>query len=140
MSKEKSLWARLARVKKDYDLELNRLENTAGEGTPDVEGFVEGAQIWIELKSCKRPVRPTTPIRPVKREKQGEWQTRRAAAGCRTGWILIQVGEAHKAKLYLIPGVHYAKITDTEDMLELLAVNGPNAAPLEVLLRAARGW
>jgi len=140
MAKEKSLWGRLARVKKDHDLELNRLENTAGEGTPDVEGFVASAQIWIELKSCKRPMRPTTPIRPAKREKQAEWQTRRANAGCKTGWVLIQVGESYKAKLYLIPGIHYELITDTEDMLALLAVNDPAASPYEILLRAAQGW
>jgi hypothetical protein len=123
-----------------HALHLCRIENEAGEGNPDVEGCIDGRLVQIELKSCARPARAETLIRPKTRESQSIWHGLRTKAGCRFHWILIQVGEAHKARLYLIPGCHYDEITAPEHHLELLSVCDPTATPREILLRSAMGW
>jgi hypothetical protein len=145
MARESSLWQRcktgirhLAAL--GHKVHFCRVENAAGEGHPDVEGVVNGAQCWIELKSCDRPKRHTTVIRPKTRESQSIWHAQRAAAGCRMHWVLIQVGEASKAKLYLIPGHRYDKITCTEDDLLLMSHVPEDAFLADVLLEAAKGW
>jgi hypothetical protein len=117
-----------------------RLENSAGEGNPDVEGVINGDQCWIELKSNLRPKRPGTVIRSKTRESQSIWHNERTAAGSRIHWVLIQVGEAHAAKLYLIPGFWYDKIIATEADLAAMASCDAHASVAEVLLRACEGW
>ena len=79
-------------------------------------------------------------IRPKVRESQADWFIERTEAGCRTNWILIQVGEAHEARLYLVPGNQYGEIVATEAELELMSVCDPTISPVDVLLRASRGW
>jgi hypothetical protein len=116
------------------------MENSAGEGGPDVEGVINGDQCWIELKSNDRPARPTTVIRSKTRESQSIWHNARTAAGSRIHWILIQVGEAHAAKLYLICGNRYDEIITTEADLAEMSVVDPRASVAEVLLRACEGW
>jgi hypothetical protein len=144
MALESSLWKRCRDgavvLRRDHKVDLQRVENVAVSGHPDVEGCIDGAQVWIELKSCSRPVRPGTPIQPKKRISQGIWHRERANAGCRCNWILIQVGEGHKALLYLIPGCRYDEITVPEYKLALLSVVRASAAVPDVLLRAAQGW
>ena len=152
MALEKALWQR---VKKGgialkllgHRVVLTRIENMVDEGTPDVEGCVfpqtamGGAQIWIELKSCDRPARASTPIRPKVRPSQSDWHRERTAAGSRHHFVLIQVGEASQAKLYLIPGRDYDLIVAPEIDLELLSVLSYSTVPMtQVLLRAAAGW
>jgi hypothetical protein len=117
-----------------------RLENSAGEGNPDVEGVINGAQCWIELKSNVRPVRPTTVIRSKTRESQSIWHRERTEAGSTIHWVLIQVGEAHAAKLYLVPGSLYDNILVPENELRQLSAIAPDAPMGEVLLRACEGW
>lgn len=117
-----------------------RLENSAGEGNPDVEGVVNGDQCWIELKSNDRPARATTAIRSKTRESQSIWHRERTNAGSRIHWVLIQVGEAHAAKLYLIPGKLYDSINTTEAALTEMSAVSPYATVAEVLLRACEGW
>jgi hypothetical protein len=144
MALEKSLWQRLITAQKQligagHLIHLCRLENSAGSGNPDVDGCLDSHQLWIELKSCTRPVRAKTPIRPKWRPSQKEWFERRVRAGCKINWILLQVGDAQKAKLYLLPGAEYGLI-GPEAEFELLSVCDPFATPATVLLRAVQGW
>jgi hypothetical protein len=145
MALEKFLWGRcrtgLKNLRKlGHKAHFCRLENSAGEGNPDVEGVIDGAQCWIELKSCERPKRATTMIRPKTQESQSIWHNERTAAGSRIHWVLMQVGEAQTARLYLIPGSHYDAITATEDDLDMMSVIDATADMVQVLLRAVKGW
>lgn len=145
MARESSLWGRCNRAikllkKRGHDAHFCRLENSAGEGNPDVEGVLNGDQCWIELKSNDRPVRPMTPIRSKTRESQSIWHRERTDAGSRIHWVLIQVGEAHAARLYLIPGSQYDKIIAPECSLAAMSLITPDASVPEVLLRACEGW
>ena len=146
MASERSLWTRIRdtaipelRYKK-HRVDLQRLENAVGQGHPDVEGCIDGAQVWLELKSEGRPARPTTRIRPKTRESQSIWHRERTEAGSRCHWVLLQVGEGRKAFLYLLPGDRYDEIAASEPELELLSVLPPTASLADVLLRAVRGW
>lgn len=145
MARESSLWQRcrtgIKHLKKcGHKTHFCRVENAAGEGNPDVEGVVNGDQCWIELKSNDRPKRPTTAIRPKTRESQSIWHAERTRAGSRMHWVLMQVGEAHAAKLYLIPGSAYDHIHATEADLAASSVVSPEADMASVLLRACEGW
>jgi hypothetical protein len=145
MAKEKSLWGRCQTGIKNlkecgHATHFCRLENSAGEGNPDVEGVINGDQCWIELKSNLRPKRPNTMVRSKTRESQSIWHNARTTAGSKIHWVLIQVGEAHKAKLYLIPGSFYDEIIATEADLAALSVIDPNENMASVLLRACEGW
>jgi hypothetical protein len=145
MARESSLWGRCNRAvkllkKRGHAAHFCRLENSAGEGNPDVEGVLNGDQCWIELKSNDRPARATTVIRSKTRESQSIWHRERTEAGCRFHWVLIQVGEAHAARLYLIPGSQYDKIIATETVLAGMAEISPSASVPEILLRACEGW
>jgi len=145
MAKETSLWTRcrtgIANLKKcGHATHFCRIENDAGIGNPDVEGVINGDQCWIELKSNLRPKRPGTVIRSKTQESQSIWHTARTAAGSRIHWVLIQVGEAHGAKLYLIPGSRYDDVIATEADLEAMSVIDPKSDMACVLLRACEGW
>lgn len=145
MARESSLWQRcltgIKHLKKcGHVAHFCRMENSAGEGGPDVEGVVNGDQCWIELKSNDRPKRPMTPIRSKTRESQSIWHNERTRAGSRIHWVLIQVGEAHAARLYLIPGSQYDKIIAPECSLAGMSSIDPHASVAEVLLRACEGW
>lgn len=145
MARESSLWQRCRTGIKNlracgHSTHFCRLENSAGEGNPDIEGCINGSQTWIELKSCDRPARASTPIRPKCRESQSIWHRERTEAGGTVHWVLIQVGEAQKAKLYLIPGIRYDDITATEAALEGMSMCHPDAQMPEVLMRSCEGW
>lgn len=145
MARESSLWQRCRTAIKQlrklgHAAHFCRLENSAGEGNPDVEGVLNGDQCWIELKSNDRPVRPTTVVRSKTRESQSIWHRERTEAGSRIHWVLIQVGEAHAAKLYLIPGSRYDEILVPEAMLTEMSLISPDASVAEALLRACEGW
>lgn len=145
MARESALWVRCRTATQSlramrHRVDLQRLENAVGTGHPDVEGCIDGAQTWIELKSCMRPARPETCIHPKTRQSQADWHAARAKAGCRFHWVLIQVGEGHDARLYLIPGSHYEQVHVPENELELLSCVSPKATVADVLLRSARGW
>src|ERR1017187_6343177 len=145
MAKESSLWTRcrggITRLRgRGHVAHFCRLENSAGVGHPDVEGVINGFQCWIELKSNLRPARDSTVIRSKTQESQSIWHRERTEAGSRIHWVLIQVGEAHAAKLYLIPGRSYDDIITTEDRLAWMSAISPDASVAEVLLRACEGW
>lgn len=145
MARESSLWQRLLTGIKSleaigYRLHVERIENSAGSGFPDVDGCIEGGQFKIELKSCKRPARSSTLIRPKTRESQTIWHKHHTEAGCTNHWVLIQVGEAHKSKLYLIPGSKYNLICALEADLEFMSVVHPSTSPADIILRAREAW
>lgn len=147
MALEKSLWGRMFRAQKAMKAEkvrihLERIENEIVGGGPDVDSCIEGALFKIELKSCERPVRESTAIRPTLRTKQIEWHADRSAAGSRHHWVLIQVGDGKQAKLYLIPGKFFTKVDlhCPESDLELISVCEPAATLADVLIRATQGW
>lgn len=112
---ESSTWKWLAKALRHYnpewDLQAQRVENTAGGGTPDVEGFIRrrdeafGVQFQLELKAEDRPVRKATPLRfdLRNREKQIEFMKRRWEMGG-NAHFLLQVGSGHERTLYLVPG------------------------------------
>lgn len=124
-----------------HKVHLCRIENEAGSGNPDVEGCINGDQLWIELKSEERPKRASTPIRPKLRPSQDIWHTERYRAGCRVHWVLLRVGEDRETSLYLIPGRFYAQlkaITETE--LQALSVLPSEARLVEILLRSTEPY
>ena len=107
MARESELWAtlRVARVTLGPALHMNRVENWATPGTPDVEGFYEGFGFFqIELKSSMRPIRGG-PVRFSfnKREKQIAYCKKRWDMGAPC-WFLLQVGHGHSRQIYLVPG------------------------------------
>lgn len=146
MALEKALWTRLKNagaelILQGHRLHMERLENLIGTGVPDVDGCLDGVGFWIELKSEARPKRADTLIRPKLRESQSIWHRERAWAGCRLHWTLLQVGHAHAARLYLVPGDRYDDIAAaTEAELTELSVVPPVATVAEVLARCVQGW
>lgn len=145
MARESALWTRLSNGgkvlrKAGHSVDLQRIENCATSGHPDVEGWIDVGQTWIELKSEMRPARPTTIIHPKSRPSQSIWHRNRAAVGCRIHWVLLQVGESTTSSLYLIPGNCYDQIEATEAELAWLSVCPPNASVPDVLLRSVQGW
>jgi hypothetical protein len=146
VAREKALWARIKNTAipellyKRNHVDVQRLENSIAAGHPDVEGCINGAQVWIELKSEDRPARDTTPIHPKTRDSQSLWHRKRVLAGCHCNWVLLQVGEGHRAALYLIPGCLYDKIAVPECELACMSVIPSDASLADILLRAARGW
>jgi hypothetical protein len=124
-----------------YKTHFCRLENSAGEGNPDVEGCIDGLQIWIELKSEARPKRSSTLIHPKSRNSQSIWHRERWEAGCRANWVLIQVGEQQEARLYLIPGNRYDEIHATEaDLGAMSVLTDSKCSVPDMLLRATEGY
>lgn len=145
MARESELWQRCKNGAKSlrqdgHLIDLQRVENLVGCGHPDVEGCIDGRQVWIELKSCSRPARPDTPIRPKARMSQEIWHAERVKSGCRCNWILIQVGEGSESALYLIPGNRYADIKVPESQLKLLSAVPRHWSLSSILWRAAEGW
>lgn len=145
MAFEKALWQRVKNAglslrKCSHGVHLCRIENSAGEGHPDVEGSINGNQVWLELKSEERPKRPGTSIRFKTRPSQAIWHTFRRNAGAKDNFILAQVGEAHEARLYLIPGDRYNEIIAPEPKLAEMSLCRPTDHLMDILLIAARSF
>ena len=147
MARESALWDRIrdtaipTLLATGHAVDLQRLENLVGVGHPDVEGCIDGQQVWVELKSEARPKRKDTPIRPKLRTSQSEWHKTRASVGFRHNWVLLQVGSSRAARLYLLPGDRYDDIKAvTEAELTELSVVPPTATAADVLARCIRGW
>lgn len=81
------------------DLDMQRIENLVGVGTPDVEACYQGIAFWIELKAINDQENLDVEVSP----EQVMWHRRRARAGGRS-WFLIQVGSGAQARRFLIPG------------------------------------
>ena len=112
MGKESSLWTWLKKVPRKnekFTIDMNRIENSACPGMPDVEGFMHWPdypdahnQFWLELKHVRKPVRKTTLIKLRNlRPQQTRWLTKRwDMGGC--CYLLMQVGSGHDREIYMI--------------------------------------
>ena len=139
--RESSLWKWLKNsvtpLTYELGLEMSRIENDAGMGTPDVEGIFS-QQFWIELKRVNRPKRLTTKIKPKFQPHQVPWLERRWKCGGNS-WVLLQIGEGHEAARYLIPGYDSRKLKDglwTEDELKIIAVNHNKCSAIDIVALA----
>lgn len=137
---EKSLWRWLSndqwvKAQSRKVLQMNRVENVAGSGMPDVEGIYLKEQFWFELKVAGRPARGGNVDVKHMRPKQVEWLHNRWLAGG-NAWVLLRVKDA----LYLIPGKYSLQVKHglTEDELFDLSKAPPDAAPQELLDIAVR--
>jgi len=108
MAGESTFWQWLSGARKHFreSLHINRIENIAMAGMPDVEGQLDKEQFWAELKSTRRPARPETPIRfdMKKREKQIEFMRRRYSMGSNCFWLLRVTGGTIGTMVYMLPG------------------------------------
>lgn len=97
-------WLRGARKVLGRSLKMRRLENAVSTGDADVDGLLSGRPFDLELKAGARPKRPTTVIRhePVK-QGQVDYADEVLEAGGAHGF-LIQVGEGHARRIYLLHG------------------------------------
>lgn len=141
MARESSLWMWLRSARYDLGpfLHMTRVENLVEDGTPDVEGCYDGDSFWCELKSVARPKRETTPCVTARhvRPRQVPWLAARWRAGGGS-FFLIQVGEGHGARRYLVTGrlAHMVE-GSTESDLAALDVANDLASPQEVVRRMA---
>jgi len=93
-TKETSLWGWLRRGFEAFGLRshVNRIENSAGIGTPDVEGCISGSQFWIELKVAE--VRANLRMAVDITTDQAMWLRARRSVGGRS-FLLIRFGKYH---------------------------------------------
>lgn len=122
-------------------LHMTRVEDSLGEGRPDVEGWWRGGFV-IELKVAPRPARPTTNIRAQHPPtvQQIEWlKARRNAGG--SAYILVQVGEGPAARRYLLDGDLAAEVLAgrPEDWYAAHAVREGTTAAAELVASASMG-
>jgi len=143
MARETQLWDSLSKARfvlRD-DLHMHRVENIVSPGAPDVEGHYKFTSAFqFELKSEARPVRPETPIHFKMRPKQVEYARRRWLVGGAIFWLL-QVGEGSSRRVYMIEGIHGAKINAglTEVQLHALDIlRQPKFDPAECVKMAFR--
>lgn len=144
MARESQLWTSLAvaKIRLRERLHMNRVENWATPGTPDVEGFLEGMGFFqYELKSSMRPMKGG-PVRFDfrKREKQIEYMRRRWTIGGAC-FFLLQVGHGHGRWIYLVPGDQGEALKSgvTEDVvMELDLLKNAKFDPVETIKRSHR--
>ena len=91
---------------------LDRIENVVGVGTPDVNYCIDGVDGWIEMKSPKEPVRPTSKLFKFKNnhslnQDQMNWFLRQRNADGRA-FILICTNK----RWMLVEGEHADRIND----------------------------
>jgi hypothetical protein len=138
--RESRLWSWLSQARRVYkeDLHIDRVENSIIQGMPDVEGCLLGMQFWIELKCETRPKNPNTLIKPKFQLAQIPWIEKRIAAGGRAH-VLLQVGQGHAARRYLIHGSKAVLLENgwMEQELRHLALSDPKASPEKIILKAA---
>lgn len=146
MARESALWGWLSNARHHFGaaLQMTRIENMIGSGTPDVEGFLQdkpkaersisttpwpaptyspSGQFWLELKSSERPARPATPVRFKLRDREHQiyFMRRRWQLGGNAFWLL-QVGSGSRRRLFLAPGDAGAKLHAGMTEAELAAL------------------
>jgi hypothetical protein len=139
---EKNLW-RWLRAAVDRCCFAERVENLVGAGTPDVTlAWQPRNVVKVELKTCARPARDTTPLHVSVQPAQPGWHLRWARAGGLSVW-LVQVGSGHQASRYALPGplgglLAAGGLTEASlrGLSEVVAA-GPGTVVLERLLSAA---
>lgn len=150
MARESALWLRVKTGVRDlartgYRVKAERIENATGRGNPDVDACIDGQLFKVELKTCERPKRPLSKLpihsNPKTKAAQRIWHAEWYHAGCRAAWVLVQVGEAQTAALYLIPGQFYETIyTLPEQDLWMMSKCEPTDDMASILRRAAEGY
>jgi hypothetical protein len=140
---EKNLWGWLKRGCRNrfrFDcLFMERVENVAGSGTPDVDLCLNRHVFKFELKTCDRPKREGTRIKVRFQPAQIPWLRAYHAAGGRA-YVLIQVGSGSTARRYLIHG-HYAATVEcgvTEAVLSKLSITQSDDSAADIVLKAYR--
>ena len=101
---ESYLWQQLrgSRPFSEADIDLNRVENSVGNGAPDVEGCWLGKQVWIELKIFKGN-------RVHFRYSQRTWIKRREKAG---GHCYVLARKNNELRLYDAPALVSSPVVD----------------------------
>lgn len=130
-TKESSLWTWL-RDGAPADCVLERVENSVDVGTPDTFGCWQDVAFVIELKSVPRPAR--APIFCELKPEQASFLRRWARAGGRA-YVLVQVGQAHEARRYLVKAEDCLLLLKpiAESQLALIARNLPKDPPIAIL-------
>ena len=106
---------------------FERVENGLGEGMPDVNYCIEGADGWIELKAPKLPARASTPLlksqHPISQEQ--------------VNWFIRQKQARGRAFLYIATHTHALLIGRNE-----VVSNGVqlNELPLHTLVSRVALW
>lgn len=118
MTSEKAIWQWLKNANQDPGVFLYRVENSAGSGMPDVQGYIEGyGNIFIELKDGVYPARQSTLLKFDVRSSQEFWHLRMSRLGSTSHFFLIQI----ERDRFLIPG-KFAKVLREGVSLEWLSV------------------
>jgi hypothetical protein len=118
-------------------LDLHRVENMVGSGTPDVEGCFDGDAFMLELKGALRPARPATPVRLKFQPMQPHWLTKRWTCGG-AAWVYVRVGEKREIARYLFPGYKANLLQEgiTEEVMRQHSVLLPYHSQTDLLERA----
>ncbi len=142
MTLESNLWRWLKQGCRghfpDGSLYMERVENSVGSGTPDVDGCLDGKTFKIELKTAGRPVRDRTAVAVHFQPTQVPWMLRyHRATG--PGYLLIQVGSGYTARRYLIRGRDAAAVKHgvPENELNKLSMVRFDATAVEIVTVAA---
>ena len=143
--KEATLWKWLRsaeRQSRDHStpVTLRRVENMLGKSSPDVLAWIGDTMVEIELKSCARPERRSTPIRV--RFQPGQSQLLdRLYLRHQSAFLLLQVGSRAEATRYLFAGCHASEVEAgvTEDRLFQLCSNpGDHSVAFDILAACIR--
>lgn len=138
-TRETSVWQWLSKGRRPLgpSVFLERIENSVGDGTPDVRGTYLGRDFWIELKSAALPARLTTPVQTGLRLEQEEWAKAYIQAGGRNLFMLIRVAAS---KRLLIPGRYFESLRSHPipyARLAELSLTPPDASPVQIIERAS---
>ena len=99
--KEADLWRKLRDGTSSLNIHWIRLESWASPGVPDVNGFYDSYDLWIELKVIRSS---TIKIRP----HQISWHYRRHRAG---GSSFILIGDPRRRVMNLYTGAVIRELT-----------------------------
>lgn len=99
---------------------IERIENTAGVGTPDINYCIGGTEGWIEMKSPKEPLRANSKLfggNHKLSQDQKNWFLRQRMAGGKA-WVMI----ATNKRWMLIDGKYADDVNElTIDELKAIA-------------------
>ncbi len=107
---EQRLWDTM-RNNKPTGFVLERVENIASDGMPDVYVQISMVATWVELKTPNAPKRVTTRVLGDEglRQSQKNWHVRAFRLSLPT-WILIR--ERRTGRMWLVAGEHADEIND----------------------------
>lgn len=136
---ETNLWRWLSGARNHFgsSLHLQRVENSVGRGTPDVEGCLNGHSFWVELKVSESPSRAATSVKTGFEPQQIPWMVQRAKAGGAV-FVLNQIGR----RRYLLAREAILELQEGIDLMpeaswNWLSVVRPGASAVNVLLTLA---